>query len=153
MEQAEERINRLTEAMKYLIIKMQEVDATCVELCEDITKKDLCVIDFIGGKGEVIMRDIAEYLNVPVSTTTGIIDKLVDKKYLRRYHSTKDRRIVKVSLADRGKQTFALAKKHMFQLGEKILGDLNAQDQEELIDLLERVTNNLNRHIPVASGT
>lgn len=146
----EEKIIRFTCALEKMLMKMQEVDNTCVELTKDITKREFSIITYIGKTGEVIMRDISEFLNVPMSTTTGIVDKLVDKGYLTRVHSEKDRRIVMVTLSKFGKESFELLQSTLFNMGDTMLSDLTIEEQTNLIYLLEKVTLNLDNYTPSA---
>ena len=144
-----ENINRLRQSLEKLMLKMQEVDDTCIELCKDISHQELALIGYVGSAGEVIMREIAAHMETPLSTATWIVDKLVAKKYLKRYNSVTDRRIVKVGLTGKGKKTFKLFQNLKMSLGEKILKDLSLKDQSDFIALLEKVTSNLNDHVSV----
>ena len=117
----QENVSRLVGAMERLILKMQEVDSTCLMLTQDITKKELSLIGHIGKNDDVIMSEIAEYIDCPMSTTTGIVDKLVNKGYITRFHSDEDRRTVRVSLSQYGKETFQLMQKMMSKMGNTIL--------------------------------
>lgn len=146
----ENKIGRFTSALERMLMKMQEVDNFCVELTKDISKRDFSIIVFVGKNDEVIMRDIAQFLNIPMSTCTGIVDKLVEKGHLRRFHSEKDRRIIKVSLSKSGKKSFHLMESGLYNLGNTMLSDLSAKEQENLISLLEKVTLNLDSHTPTA---
>lgn len=136
-------VNRLTKAMEQLILKMHEVDSCCLELTTDITKQELSLIGFIGFEGEVIMREIAGYMETPLSTATWIVDKLVTKKYLKRYNSIADRRIVKVGLTAKGQKAYELFQKQKMLMGQRILNDLSDKDQSILIKLMEKITQNL----------
>ncbi len=147
----ENKVVRFTCALEMMLMKMQEVDNTCVELTKDISKRDFSIIVFVGKQEEVIMRDIAEYLNVPMSTCTGIVDKLVEKGHLVRFHSEEDRRIIKVTLSEVGKTSFHLMKSTLFNMGNTMLSDLNKSEQENLITLLEKVTLNLDQYVPEAA--
>ena len=147
MSAGNENVSRLSQSLEKLMLKMQEVDATCVGLCKDITHQELSLIGYIGLMGEVIMREIAGYLETPLSTATWIVDKLVSKKYLKRYNSIEDRRIVKVGLTSKGQKTYELFQGLKISMGERILQDLSLKDQTNLISLLEKVTKNLNNHV------
>ncbi|MEP1093694.1 MAG: MarR family transcriptional regulator [Cyclobacteriaceae bacterium] len=144
----ENKVGRFTLALEKMLMKMQEVDNSCVELTKDISKRDFSIIVFVGKQEEVIMRDIAEYLNIPMSTCTGIVDKLVEKGHLARFHSDEDRRIIKVTLSKFGRASFQLLESSLFNMGTMMLGDLKQKEQEELIKLLEKVTINLDQHVP-----
>ena len=78
-ELVDNQICQFTHCLEALMMKMQEADNTCIELSKDISKRDFAVLTYVGKNHDVIMRDIAAYLGIPVSTTTGVIDKLVEK--------------------------------------------------------------------------
>ena len=149
MNEGTDNVNRLSQSLEKLMLKMQEVDDTCVQLCKDISHQELSLIGYIGIMGEVIMREIAGHLETPLSTATWIVDKLVAKKYLKRYNSIEDRRIVKVGLTNKGQKTYELAQRLKISMGEKILQDLSLKDQSNFILLLEKVTKNLNNHVKI----
>lgn len=142
-----DKVNRLIEAMQRLILKMQEVDNTCLTLTQDVSKKELALISFIGRQKEVIMTEASDYLEVPMSTATGVVDKLVNKGYLVRHHSQEDRRIVKVGCSAYGKETCNLVQKMVMKMGKTILNDLSDKDQDNLVGLLEKVIGNLNKRV------
>jgi DNA-binding MarR family transcriptional regulator len=131
-----------------MMMKMQEVDNTCVELTKDISKRDFSIIVFLGKNQQVIMREIAEFLQVPLSTTTGIVDKLVESGYLSRFHSNEDRRIIKVGLSSSGKKSFNLLQTSLHNMGKTVLGDLTPTERDQFIGLLGKVTGNLQKHVP-----
>ena len=140
-----EDIDKFMNAFEKLIVKLMEVDNSCVELTQDVNKQELSLIGFVGNEEAVIMRDISNFLDVPYSTTTGIVDKLVDKGYLLRYNSVQDRRSVMVSLStEKGKNLYDLYTDMRSTLGERILGQLNKSDRSELVNLMGKVLSNLN---------
>ena len=144
-----DNVNRLSQSLEKLMLKLQEVDDACIELCKDISHQELSLIGYIGLMGEVIMREIAGHLETPLSTATWIVDKLVAKKYLKRYNSIEDRRIVKVGLTSKGQKTYELFRRLKISMGERMLQDLSLKDQSNLISLLEKVTKNLNNHVKI----
>ena len=143
-----EQSDRLIEAMGRMIVMMQEIDDTCVRMSEDISKKELLIVSFVGDNESVIMREIAEYMHIPVSTTTGIVDKLVQKGYLSRQFSPSDRRSISIVLNELGQQTHKLMDCMKNEMANKIIDDLKEQEANDLIGLLEKVTNNLNKYVP-----
>lgn len=137
----EEKVVIMTEVFDQMFVKMQQVSADCMAVTTgDLTKKDLMVIDFVGKESTCIMRDIAEYLNAPVSTLTSMIDKLVRKKQLRRERSEEDRRIVEVMLGDIGKQTFEEFRDSRMTMCRAMLSALEPNEQEEIIRLMGKVS-------------
>lgn len=135
-----EDVKRLSNALSGLFMKLEEVDGRCVQLTKDIDKQDLHLIGFIGEQGSVIMRDIAEFLEIPFSTATGIVDKLVAKEYFTRFHSEEDRRTVRVKLDKSGDEACCVFNTMKAEIGERMLKMLNQEEQERLIATLEKIT-------------
>ena len=127
-------------------IKVQETDQSCVDIvaANDITKYDLALIGMIGKKGEVIMRDIAEYLDVPYSTATGIVDKLVNKKILKRINSDTDRRTVKVTITTKkGQEIFDKFNYFRHTLGQLVLSSLDENDFSDMDRIMKKMVRNI----------
>ena len=140
----EDFIGLFSDVLSRMIVKMQEVDDWCVQATQDITKQDLTLIGFMGGnEGDTIMRDIANYLDVPFSTATGIVEKLVQKGYLRRYNSEDDRRIVLVGLTKKGLETFDLVTTKKREISLRVMDALEEQERSSLIRLFEKITTSL----------
>ncbi|MEO9483667.1 MAG: MarR family transcriptional regulator [Ekhidna sp.] len=136
--------SRFSEAFVNLMIKMEEVDDWCVQATKDITKQELLLIGFIGEHVNVIMRDVAEFLDVPFSTATGIVDKLVSKDYLKRFNSEDDRRVVMVCLAkEKGQSTHKMMIRKKKEMSEQVQQTLNETEREHLVTLLEKITKGL----------
>jgi len=117
----------------------------CCKLCGDLNEKELFIISFIGDKRSVKMSDIADYLQAPLSTLTTIVDKLVTNKFLIRYNSKDDRRVVKVELDRKGKSSFKEFKNRREIMANKVLGHLSEADQETLITNLAQLVTSMQR--------
>ena len=136
---------RFSDAFVKLMLKMEEVDDWCVQATKDITKQELALIGYIGQHVNVIMRDIATFLDAPFSTATGIVDKLVSKGYLKRFNSEDDRRVVLVCLAkSKGVNTFKMMTKKKAEMSQQVGQTLNPDEQENLVSLLEKIADGLN---------
>lgn len=131
-----DKIERFIDGMQGMMLKMQEIDNRCMESAKDITKREFVLVILIGRNGEMIMREIADYLQIPMSTATGIVDKLVEKDYLQRNYSAEDRRIVKVDLSKAGKEVYKLMSESMFVFCEATLCKFSEEDQEKFISCL-----------------
>src|ERR1700753_1917441 len=108
----------------------------CCKICGGLNEKELFIIAFIGENKSVKMSAIADYIQAPLSTLTTIIDKLVTHKFLLRYNSNDDRRVVKVELDRKGKASFAAFKKRRTIMANKVLSHLNETEQATLISNL-----------------
>ncbi|EHQ24456.1 MarR family winged helix-turn-helix transcriptional regulator [Mucilaginibacter paludis] len=113
----------------------------CCKICGDLNEKELFIITFIGEKGSVKMSDIADYIQAPLSTLTTIVDKLVTNKFLLRYNSNDDRRVVKVELDRKGKASYKEFKNRREIMAKKVLDHLTETEQATLIaNLAQLVT-------------
>jgi DNA-binding MarR family transcriptional regulator len=149
MQTRKELIDDFMEVFQMLSLKVQEVDQSCAEMAgvNEISKYDLALVGLIGKKEEVIMRDIAEYLDVPYSTATGIVDKLVKKKILKRVNSETDRRTVKVGLTPkRGKEIFEQFISFRHKLGEIVLAKMDERDFEDIERLMTKMVRQISDH-------
>lgn len=102
--------------------------------------KDINVLRVLGMLGECKMRDIANALRIPESTLTGLIDGLVKKKYVERFRTDEDRRIVKVCLTDKGNNVInTLTEKHL-EVYDHMLETLDPAEQDKLINLFKKIS-------------
>lgn len=69
---------------------------------KDLTNNDIHVIDSIGMEQPKNMTTIAREMGVTVGTLTIAMNHLVKKGYVLRARSTKDRRVVLMSLSAKG---------------------------------------------------
>lgn len=105
----------------------------CCKICGNLNEKELFIIAFIGEKKSVKMSDIADYIQAPLSTLTTIVDKLVSNKFLLRYNSNDDRRVVKVELDRKGKVSYKEFQNRKAIMAKKVLGNLTEEEQETLM--------------------
>lgn len=111
----------------------------CCKICGDLNEKELFIIAFIGENKSVKMSAIANYLQAPLSTLTTIVDKLVANKFLLRYNSNDDRRVVKVELDRKGKASYKQFTNRRAIMAKKVLGHLSDKEQEALIASLTQL--------------
>ena len=120
---------------------MKSESEHCCKICGDLNEKELFIIAFIGESRSVKMSDIADNIQAPLSTLTTIVDKLVANKFLLRYNSNDDRRVVKVELDMKGKASYKEFKNRKENMAKKVLGHLSDAEQETLIaNLTQLVT-------------
>lgn len=142
-----DKASQLASALEHMIVTFKEVDDRCASLTEDLTTRELNLVSFVGGQSKVIMREIADFLNIPLSTATGIVDKLVTKKYLTRKHSEKDRRIVQIELTERGICAHELLTSLRVDMASRIMSLLSSDETKDLIVLLDKITIGLNQTV------
>ncbi len=116
-----------------------EEKAVITEDFKDITNNDMHVIEAIGLNGGRNMSAVAKDLSVTVGTLTIAINNLVKKSYVHRTRSEKDRRVVLISLTEKGKQAFEHHKNFHDEMIKATLNGLNMEETEVLVKALSNL--------------
>ncbi|MBZ9609668.1 MarR family transcriptional regulator [Clostridium estertheticum] len=66
----------------------------------DFSKNEILALLFLHRKKNANMTEIAEYINAPLNTATGVIARLEKKLMVERIRSAEDRRIVLITLTE-----------------------------------------------------
>lgn len=105
----------------------------------DLTSPQFYVLATIGYAGGLPFGEIGEKMMVTVSNLTGIVDRLEEKRLVVRERDAHDRRVVRVTLTDKGmkvyKNTIPLFEKGISQF----FSPLNKTQQKELAALLRKL--------------
>ncbi|MCI9216636.1 MarR family transcriptional regulator [Lachnospiraceae bacterium 42-17] len=117
-----------------------EGEAIITKEFKDITNNDMHVIEAVGLGDGCSMSSIAKRLNITVGTLTIAMNNLVNKKYVERRRSEKDRRVVLVKLTDRGVAAYKHHEDYHRQMIEAILKKLDKTELPVLMKMLEAVT-------------
>jgi DNA-binding MarR family transcriptional regulator len=120
--------------------KLKEKKTCSKSPLSHFTYNDLRTFELIDAKGLVNMRELSEELQLPMSTLTGIVDKLVKKEFVRRARTDEDRRVVQVELTESGRKMICLRKTAHTSVCEGILNALTDEEQNELLRLLKKAT-------------
>jgi DNA-binding MarR family transcriptional regulator len=83
--------------------------------------------------------DIARWLLRKGTSASMIIDRMVKAGLVRRVRDRHDRRVVRVVITSKGRETFEQATPVYWGLIEEILSSLSYEDKHTLISLLERL--------------
>ncbi len=117
-----------------------EEKAIIAEEYRDITNNDMHVIEAIGVGEPKNMSTIAKELSVTVGTLTIAMNSLVKKGYVYRKRGQEDRRVVYISLSDKGKGAYRRHEEFHRQMIEEILEDLTEEETKALVTTLKKLT-------------
>lgn len=109
-----------------------------------LNSNDLKVLLALSSKNHPGIKEISEELQLPMSTLTGIFNKLVDKDLVERDRCEEDRRVVRVHLSRRGIDAAEQKKSNTQSFAENILAKLTETEQEQFLSLLEKITKTSN---------
>ncbi len=105
----------------------------------DISGNDMHIVEAIGIKEPRNMSSVAKTLSVTVGTLTIAINNLVKKGYVTRARSEEDRRVVLLSLTQKGEKAFYHHKKFHDDMIKAITEDLSDREIESLTRVLDKL--------------
>ena len=120
--------------------RIQMVHRGCCQNECDLTSQELKAVEFLGQFGPSMMKNLADYLNLAVSSTTTLVDKLETKGLISRNRSEDDRRVVKVSLTAEGVRNFNQAAEAYLNFCLGALSTLSEEDQDSLLELFRKMS-------------
>ena len=103
---------------------------------KDITNNDMHVIEAVGIKEPRNMTSVANTLGITVGTLTISINGLVKKGYVHRVRSDADRRVVLVSLTEKGEKAYHHHEKFHEDMIQSLLKDLSEEETKTLVSAL-----------------
>lgn len=117
-----------------------EEKAIITEEFKDITNNDMHVIEAVGlGKGKN-MSAIARRLSITVGSLTTAMNSLVRKKYVERYRSEEDRRVVYVKLTEKGVKAYRHHEDYHHRMTMAIKERLSEEELPVLFKMLDALT-------------
>ncbi len=138
MDQSYETLNQILVHLFNDILKVEE-KALSKGPYKELTMTDMHTIEAIGFNTSRNMTSIAKDLAITVGTLTIAINHLVKKGYVQRIRSSKDRRVVLVSLTQKGKDAFRHHVRFHDRMVEGIMDELENDELQVLIRSLQKV--------------
>ncbi len=131
----------LNELLVRLFKDLLEIESKCLitEEFKDISNNDMHIIEAIGIEEPKKMSVVAKLMSVTTGTLTKAIDALTEKGYVERRRSTTDKRVVRVSLTDKGRKAYYHHEQFHRQMIEHIKCGLNDQETTVLIYALAKL--------------
>ncbi|MBF0555003.1 MAG: MarR family transcriptional regulator [Nitrospirae bacterium] len=120
------------------------IDKRNPAVCKVLGTHEATVLFNIGFEGLPAMSEIAEKMSLRLSSISWVVNKLEDKKFVRRVRSDINRRIVRVELTDSGKEIFKVVQGCYMHVSRTILQALNPEEQDVLINLFRKISNKFN---------
>jgi DNA-binding MarR family transcriptional regulator len=110
-----------------------------LELDLNFSKTELMALMVVDRYGEVSMSQICDALNIPMSTSTGIVDRMVKKGFLHRERSDIDRRVVVVAMTERGREVFRYFRDMLTGYLEQIESALTEEEKQLLYRIFTKI--------------
>jgi DNA-binding MarR family transcriptional regulator len=124
-------INLLTERFK----ARQETFAGKLE----VSQKELALLQALASAGPMITKELGGRFGVPVSTMTGLVDRMEKKGLIRRVPGRRDRRSIELEATPAGSLALKEHDRDIEAVARGMLDALSERDQALLIQILRRV--------------
>ncbi|WHY89683.1 MarR family transcriptional regulator [Neobacillus cucumis] len=130
------------------LVLMQTSKAIHERIKEEMTKNKLSITEFsvlevLYQKGKQTIQQIGHCILISSGSMTYVIDKLEQKGLLKRNDCPNDRRVIHVTLTDKGNQFMEEIMPKHHELIEDMFHSLNYDEAETLVRLLEKVKNTI----------
>lgn len=132
----------LNEILAHLFQDLMDIEGKCLitEEFSDMTNNDMHIIEAIGLGEAKRSSEVAKLMSVTTGTLTRAVDGLVEHGYVTRTRSEKDKRVVYLTLTERGAAAFH----HHKRFHEEMIVNAKANLSEEELAILIRSLNQLN---------
>ena len=104
----------------------------------EYSKNEILAIMIIYKNKSVNMSEVADYINAPLNTATGVITRLEKKQIVERKRDTEDKRVVKISLTEKGLIEVKDLISHISSFIKKIYKVLEPEEVSALISITNK---------------
>nr|CAI78510.1 hypothetical protein [uncultured bacterium] len=91
-------------------------------------------------QGSCTLSQLKDEMHVSAPTITGIIDRLEDHGYVARKKDEDDRRVVNVSLTDKGRKVVHKFRRNIEERWQQILKNMPVEVGETALETIKRIT-------------
>lgn len=132
----------LNELLVNLFNKVMDTEAKAVitEEFKDITNNDMHIIEAVGIDDPKSMSMIAKRLSVTVGTLTVNMNSLEKKGYICRERSEEDKRVVLVTLTEKGRKAFFHHRDFHKAMIRAAVKGLDDTEMQTLINCMQRLS-------------
>ena len=100
---------------------------------------------FLNHHEKTTMSDIADYFHIELPSATSLINKLSDQKLVKRNEDPNDRRLVRITLINKGKDLLQQTMNDRRKTMEKMLSYLSEKEKRNLLSILKTLHDRLQK--------
>jgi len=109
------------------------------------SKNEVFVLLLLYRRNDVNMTQIADYLNVPLNTATGIVARMEKRDFLVRERSSEDKRVVTIKLTKAGRATIRDILNEMIRYGQLIMDSFTREEVQLVFKMVDKVMDTLSQ--------
>lgn len=121
------------------IIQVMDIHSRQLVSNYDVTAPQLMSLAVVAEEGPISLGDIAKSVHLSPSTIVGVLDRLVDKNYVKRRRDKKDRRLINVTITEKGRELIKKAQHPFMDILESTKKEFPLPEREKVADCLEKL--------------
>lgn len=103
------------------------------------SKSDAALLLFLAENGPATMSEVSSAVGLALSSATGLVDRLVERRLVERSRPESDRRTVRVVLTPRGRRALATHTAARVRLSRGMLERLAPRERDALIGFFRKM--------------
>jgi DNA-binding MarR family transcriptional regulator len=132
------RVDELSHFIERLSARFKETEIVFASRLE-VSDRELTLLRALVADGPMITKELGGRFHVPVSTMTGLVDRMETRGLVRRLPGRRDRRSIELEATPAGKLALRQHGRGIEAIARGMLRALPARDQRVLITILRRV--------------
>jgi DNA-binding MarR family transcriptional regulator len=146
-----EPADELAAFIEFLTARFKETEGVFASRLE-VSERELALLRTLAAEGPMITKALGGRFRVPVSTMTGLVDRMERKGLVRRVPGRRDRRSIELEATPAG--VFALREhaRGIQAIARGMLDALSKPDQATLMSLLRRIRRRIEAEDSRAAG-
>lgn len=134
-------INEITNEISIMLPKLMKGAKSDFLSKTNITSAQMIMLVSIHDYSRCKLKTLAKERGISPPTATGLIDRLVRAGYVKRGSDPEDRRVVLVSLTEKGERAVDNFLKTVRNRWKNILVHLTPREQHQYLNILKKIVN------------
>ena len=105
----------------------------------DITIPQMAILLILKERNICMMSELARFLSVTTSATTGTVDRMVRTKLVKRNRQPQDRRVINIQITLKGKRTINTILRQRQESMMDIFSHLSSQERETYLNTIKKI--------------
>ena len=127
------------------LLKKRLLHADVIQSVHGIPFSHVQVLSLLVDTGEMTISEISVRLGMSKSNITPLVDRLIANQYVCRVKDSRDKRVVRIVLLERGKEKLRAIEKTIYAQIMELADDITVSDFQDLADSLQNISRILSR--------
>jgi DNA-binding MarR family transcriptional regulator len=146
-----EPTDELVAFIEFLTARFKETEGVFASRLE-VSERELALLRTLAAEGPMITKALGGRFRVPVSTMTGLVDRMEKKGLVRRRPGRRDRRSIELEATPAGALALREHARGIEAVARGMLEALSKPDQTALIAMLRRIRRRIESQDTRAAG-